>query len=125
MWYCIDQRLPLLLAKGLVKLIVVDSLAALFRSEFEPGEMFSRAKQLQRFGGKLHYLSSQHNVPVICVNQVSGGLETAGGVRIAHFNMATWGVAGAKATINSVRSAVLFENEVHLKLYKEGCKAAP
>ena len=76
LWYCIDQRLPLLLAKGQVKLIVVDSLAALFRCEFEPGEMFSRAKQLQRFGGKLHYLSRQHNVPVICVNQVSRRLKT-------------------------------------------------
>ncbi len=53
-----------------MKLIVVDSLAALFRCEFESGEMFSRAKQLQRFGGRLHALSLKHNIPVVCVNQV-------------------------------------------------------
>ena len=51
--------------------------------------------------------------------------ERAGGVGIAYCNMATWAVAGGKATINSVRIAVLFENKVHLKLFQEGCKAAP
>ena len=48
-----------------------------------------------------------------------------GGVRIAHSNMATQGVAGGSATVNSVRITVFFENKVHLKLIKEGCKAAP
>ena len=51
------------------------------------------------------------------------------GVGIAYFNMATQGFAGGKkpgsATVNSVRIAILFENKVHLKLFKEGCKAAP
>ena len=46
------------------------------------------------------------------------------GVGIAHFNMATWGVAGGK-TPKYVRIAVLFENKVHLKLFQERCKAAP
>ncbi|XP_072045995.1 DNA repair protein XRCC3-like [Amphiura filiformis] len=75
LWYCIDQRLPLLIAKGLVKLIVIDSLAALFRSEFDSGEMFSRAKQLQRFGGRLHALSLKHNIAVVCVNQVTANMR--------------------------------------------------
>ena len=35
------------------------------------------------------------------------------GVGIANFNMATSGVAGGKATVNSVRISVLFENKVH------------
>ena len=47
------------------------------------------------------------------------------GVLIAHFNMATWGVAGVCATVNSLCIAVLFENKVHLKLFQERCKAAP
>ena len=29
------------------------------------------------------------------------------------------------ATVSSVRIAILFENKVHLKLFKEGRKAAP
>ena len=49
----------------------------------------------------------------------------AGGVGIAHFNVATWDVAGGKATVNSVHIGVLFENKVHLKLLIEGCKVAP
>ena len=52
-------------------------------------------------------------------------LPARGGVRIAHFNMATWGVAGGCVTINSARIAALFENKVHLKLFEERYKAAP
>ena len=48
-----------------------------------------------------------------------------GGVGVAHFNMATRAVAGGKATVNSVRIGILFENKVHLKLFIEGCKVAP
>ena len=48
------------------------------------------------------------------------------GVGIAYFNMATRGVAGGKVqTLNSVCIAVLFENKVHIKLFKEGCKVHP
>ena len=48
-------------------------------------------------------------------------LGGGGRVGIAHFNLAT----PPSVTVYSVRIAVSFENEVHIKLFKEGCKAAP
>ncbi|KAJ8045800.1 DNA repair protein XRCC3 [Holothuria leucospilota] len=74
--HCISHRIPILLEKGLVKLIVIDSVAALFRSEFEAHEAFQRAKSLQRFGAQLHQLANKHNIPVICVNQVTANINT-------------------------------------------------
>ena len=58
-------------------------------------------------------------------NTLIEGQHLSGGVGIAHFNMATRGVAGGKATVNSVRIGLLFENKVHLKLFIEGYKDAP
>ena len=73
LWHCIDQRVPMLLNRGRIKLIVLDSIAALFRCEYSVRETVKRAKQLTSFGARLHQLSCQHAVPIICVNQVSNG----------------------------------------------------
>lgn len=66
----IFHRLPLLLNNGQVKLIIVDSVAALFRVEYTPNETSKRAKALMSFGAQLHKISHHYNVAVICVNQV-------------------------------------------------------
>jgi RecA/RadA recombinase len=50
-------------------LIIIDSIAALFRTEFTSGEMASRAKLLTAFGTQLRKLAHVHSVPVVCVNQ--------------------------------------------------------
>ncbi|XP_071834707.1 DNA repair protein XRCC3-like isoform X1 [Apostichopus japonicus] len=73
--HCINHRIPILLERGLVKLLVVDSVAALFRSEFELSEAFQRAKSLQKFGAQLHELASRYNIPVVCVNQVTANMR--------------------------------------------------
>ncbi|XP_038077515.1 DNA repair protein XRCC3-like [Patiria miniata] len=74
--HCIQYRIPLLLKQSQVKLIVVDSVAALFRCEFSPGEAAKRAKRLQSLGAQLHRLSRLHHVPVICVNQVTANMSS-------------------------------------------------
>ncbi|CAN0398329.1 unnamed protein product [Lampetra fluviatilis] len=71
LYTCITRRLPVLLSRGVVRLIIVDSIAALFRSEFSVHEAVARAQQLRKFGAQLHELSNTYSAPVICVNQVS------------------------------------------------------
>ncbi|XP_022108570.1 DNA repair protein XRCC3-like [Acanthaster planci] len=73
--HCIQYRIPLLLKQSRVKLIVVDSLAALFRCEFSPREAARRARHLQTLGAQLHRLSWLHDVPVVCVNQVTANMS--------------------------------------------------
>ncbi|XP_032803690.1 DNA repair protein XRCC3 isoform X1 [Petromyzon marinus] len=75
LYTCITRRLPVLLSRGVVRLIVVDSIAALFRSEFSVHEAVARAQQLRKFGAQLHELSNTYSAPVICVNQVTGNVS--------------------------------------------------
>ncbi|XP_071789237.1 DNA repair protein XRCC3-like [Asterias amurensis] len=72
--HCIKYRIPLLLQQSQVKLIILDSLAALFRCEFSSGEAVKRAKHLQTLGAKLHHLGRVYGIPVVCVNQVTANM---------------------------------------------------
>uniref|UniRef100_A0A8D0GBM0 DNA repair protein n=1 Tax=Sphenodon punctatus TaxID=8508 RepID=A0A8D0GBM0_SPHPU len=68
---CITKRIPLMLSRGMVRLIIIDSIAALFRCEFGAKDSVMKAKYLQTFGAKLHSLSSRFKTPIVCVNQVT------------------------------------------------------
>ncbi|XP_078714143.1 DNA repair protein XRCC3 [Lampetra fluviatilis] len=80
LYTCITRRLPVLLSRGVVRLIIVDSIAALFRSEFSVHEAVARAQQLRKFGAQLHELSNTYSAPVICVNQICVFLQVSGNV---------------------------------------------
>ncbi|NXC27334.1 XRCC3 protein, partial [Campylorhamphus procurvoides] len=67
---CITKRLSLLLARGMVRLVVIDSIAALFRCEFGVSESVMKARYLQTFGAQLHSLSTRFRTPIMCINQV-------------------------------------------------------
>ena len=67
----LQYKLPALLTKQTVKLVVVDSLAALFRVEFTADQAAQRAHLLRAFGAQLRRLSVEHNAAIVCVNQVS------------------------------------------------------
>ncbi|KAI1237570.1 hypothetical protein IHE44_0013650 [Lamprotornis superbus] len=66
---CITKRLSLLLARGMARLVVIDSMAALFRCEFGPAESALKARYLQTFGAQLHSLSTRFRTPIMCINQ--------------------------------------------------------
>ncbi|KAM8831712.1 DNA repair protein XRCC3 isoform 3-T3 [Spinachia spinachia] len=72
---CLSRRVPLLLTRGLVRLLVVDSFAALFRSEFQAADWLERSKQLLTFSSTLHHLSLRFTTPVLCINQVTDFLS--------------------------------------------------
>ena len=68
---CITKKVPVLLSSGSVKLVVIDSIAAHFRSDYEGHEMYKRAKHIGSIGTTLHQFSQQYNIPIVCINQVS------------------------------------------------------
>ncbi len=53
-----------------MKLVVIDSVAALFRVEFGAHQAIERAQVLREFGHRLKLLSERHHTAVVCVNQV-------------------------------------------------------
>jgi RecA/RadA recombinase len=67
---CLFVRLPQLLSQHSVRLVVIDSIAGLFRADYEPSDAINRAKDLQMIGGQLHKLAEKFHMAVICVNQV-------------------------------------------------------
>uniref|UniRef100_A0A8C5QGJ1 DNA repair protein n=1 Tax=Leptobrachium leishanense TaxID=445787 RepID=A0A8C5QGJ1_9ANUR len=73
---CIMKKLPVLLLRGVVRLIVIDSIAALFRCEFTAKDSFLKAKHLQTLGAKLQELSSRFLTPVLCINQVTATVNS-------------------------------------------------
>ncbi|NXF97349.1 XRCC3 protein, partial [Eubucco bourcierii] len=66
---CITKRISLLLTRGMVRLVVIDSIAALFRCEFGVSDSVTKAQYLQTFGAQLHSLSTKFRTPIMCINQ--------------------------------------------------------
>ncbi|KAJ1527887.1 hypothetical protein ONE63_007823 [Megalurothrips usitatus] len=68
---CVLGRLPKLLSHHRIKLIVIDSVAGVFRSCYDNNEMKSRADDMRTIGGQLHKIASQSKICIICTNQVT------------------------------------------------------
>ncbi|XP_005417968.1 DNA repair protein XRCC3 [Geospiza fortis] len=72
---CLTRRLSLLLARGMARLVLIDSMAALFRAEFGPADAALKARYLQAFGAQLHSLSTRFRTPIVCINQVTDAVS--------------------------------------------------
>ncbi|XP_075699993.1 DNA repair protein XRCC3 isoform X2 [Rhinoderma darwinii] len=83
---CITKKLPILLRRGHIRLIVIDSIAALFRCEFSAKDAALKAKHLQSLGAKLHHLSTSFTAPVFCINQVTDTMKEADSV-LSHLGL--------------------------------------
>ncbi|PSN35087.1 hypothetical protein C0J52_22703 [Blattella germanica] len=68
---CLWSRLPQLLTHRKIKLLIIDSIAGVFRAEYDVNNAINRAKDLQMIGTQLHKLADKFQLAVICVNQVS------------------------------------------------------
>jgi DNA-repair protein XRCC3 len=67
---CLEKKADLLLKSASVKLIVLDSVAAHFRSDYEAHEMYKRAQHISSVGSLLYKYTHQYQIPVVCINQV-------------------------------------------------------
>lgn len=76
---CVTKKVPVLLSRGMARLVVVDSVAAPFRCEFHLQAAAVRAKHLHSLGATLLRLSTTFRSPVLCINQVgAAGWEGEG-----------------------------------------------
>ncbi|XP_052769927.1 DNA repair protein XRCC3-like isoform X2 [Mya arenaria] len=76
--HCLTHKAPVLLKSGAIKLIVVDSIAAHFRSDYEGHEMYKRAQHIGALGTLLYTHSHEYNIPVVCINQVTSSMKPEG-----------------------------------------------
>ncbi|XP_029806569.1 DNA repair protein XRCC3 isoform X2 [Suricata suricatta] len=75
---CVSKKVPVLLSRGMARLVVIDSVAAPFRCEFDGPASVPRAQRLQALGAALRRLSSTFRSPVLCINQVTEAVEEQG-----------------------------------------------
>jgi len=68
---CFATRLPILLQRAPVKLVVVDSIAALFRTEFESSEYIERSRAIAEQAKMLQDLCTRYGATVVVTNQVT------------------------------------------------------
>jgi len=73
LWILIRERVPQFLASGLVKLVVIDSIASLFRGEFTggPGAMQDRNDWFFGLASMMKRLSCEYDAYFVVANQVS------------------------------------------------------
>ncbi|XP_034498392.1 DNA repair protein XRCC3 [Ailuropoda melanoleuca] len=72
---CVSKKVPVLLSRGMARLVVIDSVAAPFRCEFDGPAAIPRARRLQALGAALRRLSGSFRSPVLCINQVTEAAE--------------------------------------------------
>ncbi|XP_021944374.1 DNA repair protein XRCC3 homolog isoform X1 [Folsomia candida] len=72
--YCVTTELPSVLKEGNVGLLIVDSIAATFRSEYE-NDTISKVNDLRVIGRSLHDLAFYHKLVLVCVNQVGAAIN--------------------------------------------------
>ncbi|XP_074182967.1 DNA repair protein XRCC3 isoform X2 [Rhinolophus sinicus] len=75
---CVSKKVPVLLSRGMARLLVIDSVAAPFRCESDTPASAPRARRLQALGAALRQLSATYQSPVLCVNQGPGGAAVSG-----------------------------------------------
>ncbi|XP_029343324.1 DNA repair protein XRCC3 isoform X2 [Acyrthosiphon pisum] len=79
---CIHEMLPRVLLHRPIKLIVIDSITAVFRGEYTPSEVPRRSRDLRDIAVFLHKLSVEHGLWIICVNQVTSSISDIGGNKL-------------------------------------------
>jgi RecA/RadA recombinase len=76
LWACVHDRLPLLLAAGFIKLVIIDSITAVFRGEFSGKEsMHDRNSWFFGLTAKMKQLATQHDCAFVISNQISYAVD--------------------------------------------------
>ncbi|VVC24247.1 Hypothetical protein CINCED_3A006854 [Cinara cedri] len=79
---CIHEMLPKALLHRSIKLIVIDSITAVFRGEYTLSEAPRRSRDLRDLAFCLHNLSVKHGLWIICVNQVTSSMSDITGKKL-------------------------------------------
>ena len=58
-----------------VRLVIIDSVAAVFRADFNQKQLFVRARHLCSIGSRLRDLAAKYSAAVVVVNQVTADLN--------------------------------------------------
>lgn len=75
--HCILTKLDILIKSRNVRLLIIDSLTASFRCDYDSDQNAQRSRDIQLLGYQLHKLANKYNLFVICVNQVVDNVDNS------------------------------------------------
>ncbi|XP_043287464.1 DNA repair protein XRCC3-like isoform X2 [Venturia canescens] len=99
---CIFDRIPGLLKAQKVSVLVIDSIAAPYRAEYNDQELKNRAKSLRSIGQCLHNLSRDYELSVVCINQVTSAVDNKNSSNVCGGDLPTLGITWANLVTNSL-----------------------
>lgn len=73
---CLITQLPYFLAPRNIGLLIIDSIAGLFRSENEKCDYVTRSQEFKNISKTLNSLQDQYNLAVVVVNQIADNVAT-------------------------------------------------
>ncbi|OZJ05373.1 hypothetical protein BZG36_01991 [Bifiguratus adelaidae] len=77
LYHIVFYQLPIIIERQQIKLVIIDSIAALYRGEHfdqDTKGRLSQRKELCDISVQLRTLSEQYGIPIVCSNQVSDAL---------------------------------------------------
>ncbi|XP_058795276.1 DNA repair protein XRCC3-like [Phymastichus coffea] len=122
--HCISspERLPQLLSKYKIKLIVIDSIASTYRVEYESDNLKNRAKSLRNLGYHLHKLANKYDITVVCINQITAIIHKTPVEHISAKEKPSLGITWANMITNSLH---MYRKNNRRYLYSEGSTYMP
>ncbi|XP_052756454.1 DNA repair protein XRCC3 [Galleria mellonella] len=117
---CIRVRLPKLLNKNKLSLIIIDSVAGPFRSENT--NYIQRAEELRELAALLIMLAQEYQLAVLCINQVTASfnesIEVLPTLGLAWSNMISTRLWLKKTTeVINLTNTMLFSNDTKYDVY--------
>lgn len=84
LWKILNEQLPVLIknSKYNIKLVIIDSLAAIIRSEYENHQAIERSRSLWMISSQLRKLADSFNFAVVVVNQVTDKFESSNSSKV-------------------------------------------
>ncbi|XP_043481383.1 DNA repair protein XRCC3-like [Leptopilina heterotoma] len=100
---CICEKVPDFMQQQRIGLLIVDSIAAPYRDEYDENELRQRAKSLRKIGKQLYSISSEYKIPVVCINQVSAKINNETSGISENEEIPTLGIIWSNLITNSIR----------------------
>ncbi|KAH0534248.1 DNA repair protein XRCC3 isoform X1 [Cotesia glomerata] len=112
---CIIEQIPCMLRVEKIGLIVIDSIAAPYRVDYESINLKDRARSLRNIGKALHNYS-RNNISVVCINQLTAVVDnTAITDRVCNDGNPALGIIWACQITNSLCFCKL-NNQRHIHI---------
>nr|XP_018906544.1 PREDICTED: DNA repair protein XRCC3-like [Bemisia tabaci]XP_018906545.1 PREDICTED: DNA repair protein XRCC3-like [Bemisia tabaci] len=113
---CLYGQLPRLLSTQDIGLLIIDSIAGVFRADYDLKDGLRRARDMRSVASQLQKIAHDHSIVILCVNQVTASLKQSGlsskpipALGLVWANLVTTRIFMSRSTIGNFRTLeVLF-----------------